>query len=56
MFSEWLNRFAEKKENAGEFVVTTEEKVLFLRIFERPFRPAYHERHGDATGEQAPIL
>ena len=30
-----LNRFAEKKENAGEIVVTMEEKVLFLRIFER---------------------
>lgn len=30
-----LNRFAEKKENAGELVVTMEEKTLFLRIFER---------------------
>jgi hypothetical protein len=30
-----LDRFAEKKENAGEFVVTIEEKTLFLRTFER---------------------
>jgi hypothetical protein len=30
-----LNRFAEKKEIAGELVITIEEKTLFLRTFER---------------------
>jgi hypothetical protein len=30
-----LNRFAEKKENAGEFLISIEEKTFFLRIFER---------------------
>ncbi len=30
-----LNRFAEKKERSGEFVITVQEKVLFLRVFER---------------------
>ena len=29
-----LNRFAEKKENTGELVITIEEKTLFLRTFE----------------------
>ena len=28
-----LNRFAEKKENAGELAVTMEEKTLFLKNF-----------------------
>jgi len=30
-----LNRFAEKKEKAGELTVTAEEKTLFLRTFEQ---------------------
>jgi tRNA A-37 threonylcarbamoyl transferase component Bud32 len=30
-----LNRFAEKKENAGELIVTLQEKALFLRTIER---------------------
>jgi hypothetical protein len=30
-----LNRFVEKKENAGELLVTMEEKTLFLRTIER---------------------
>jgi hypothetical protein len=30
-----LNRFAEKKENAGDLIVTVQEKVLFLRTIER---------------------
>lgn len=30
-----LNRFAEKKENAGELTITTQEKILFLRTIER---------------------
>jgi hypothetical protein len=30
-----LNRFAEKKENAGELIVTMQEKALFLRTIER---------------------
>jgi hypothetical protein len=30
-----LNRFTEKKEKGGEFVVTMEERTLFLRTFER---------------------
>ena len=30
-----LNRFAEKKENTGELVVSMEEKTLFLRTIER---------------------
>ena len=30
-----LNRFAEKKENAGELIITIQEKALFLRTIER---------------------
>jgi hypothetical protein len=30
-----LNRFAEKKENAGELIITMQEKALFLRTIER---------------------
>ncbi|HVN96380.1 MAG TPA: lipopolysaccharide kinase InaA family protein [Syntrophorhabdaceae bacterium] len=30
-----LNRFAEKRERAGDLVVTLQEKVLFLKVFER---------------------